>query len=54
VPIIDRTPDLQNVFVAAGHQMIGLLSAPGTARLLADLVTGQKPLFEPGPFRASR
>jgi D-amino-acid dehydrogenase len=54
VPIIGRSPRQPNVLVATGHQMLGLQSAPGSARLAADLLTGAQPAFDPYPFRATR
>ncbi len=54
VPIISRSLAYDNLFIAAGHQMLGLQSAPGTGRLLADLVTDTPPAFDPKPFRAER
>ncbi|HTL11018.1 MAG TPA: FAD-dependent oxidoreductase [Bdellovibrionota bacterium] len=54
VPIIGRSPRQKNVVLATGHQMLGIQSAPGTARLVADLVLGAQPAFDPRPFRAER
>ncbi len=54
VPIIGRPARFDNLLLAAGHQMIGLLSAPGTARLVGDLITGSPSHFDPHPFRATR
>ncbi|MCC7442574.1 MAG: FAD-dependent oxidoreductase [Bdellovibrionales bacterium] len=54
VPIIGFSPRQKNVLVATGHQMLGLQSAPGTARLAADLLLGATPTFDPHPFRADR
>jgi len=54
VPVIGRPEGLDNLVIATGHQMLGLLSAPGTARLVADLITGGDPVFDPWPFRPSR
>jgi len=33
LPIIDRSPRLENVMIAAGHNMLGLTMAPGTGKL---------------------
>lgn len=41
LPIIDRTPKWDNVFIAAGHGMLGVSMAAGTGRLVAELVSGQ-------------
>lgn len=50
MPVIGRSPGHQNLWLATGHQMTGLKCAPGTARLIADLMEGRTPLFDPGPF----
>jgi D-amino-acid dehydrogenase len=54
VPVIGSPRRLSNLTVVTGHQMLGLQSAPGSGRLAADLVLGEKPLFDPHPFRATR
>jgi D-amino-acid dehydrogenase len=50
LPIIGRLPTLQNVLVAAGHNMLGLSMAPATGRLIAELVTGAVPHIDPAPY----
>jgi len=54
VPVIGYSKRHSNLFLATGHQMLGLQSAPGTARLAADLLLGVTPPFDPKPFRANR
>lgn len=54
VPIIGRSPLLENVWIAAGHNMIGLATGSGTGRLVAELVTGQAPHLDPHPYRPTR
>lgn len=54
VPIIDFSSAYQNLFVTTGHQMLGLQTAPGSAKLAADLLTGAAPSFDPSPFRINR
>ncbi len=54
VPIIGLAPRYGNLLIATGHQMLGVQSAPGTARLAADLLLGEPPAFDPAPFRADR
>jgi D-amino-acid dehydrogenase len=51
-PIIDRSPILDNVFVAAGHNMLGLSMAPATGKLVAELLGGAQPHIDPEPYRA--
>ncbi len=42
------------VFVAAGHEGLGITTSLGTGRLLADLVTGRTPGIDPAPFAPRR
>ena len=53
-PIIDRVPRYSNTYVAAGHSMLGVSQAPGTGKLLSELMTGTKPHIDPTPFRTGR
>jgi D-amino-acid dehydrogenase len=53
-PIIDRSPALSNVLIAAGHNMLGLTLAPATGKLIAELLTGAPPHVDPTPFAVSR
>ena len=54
VPIIDRLPNLDNVFLAAGHNMLGLSMAPATGKLVAELISGDKPHLDPMPYSMRR
>lgn len=54
LPIIGRAPALENVFIATGHQMLGVQTGPATGRLVSDLVLGSEPTFDPAPFRPER
>ncbi|MFO7713552.1 NAD(P)/FAD-dependent oxidoreductase [Desulfosarcina sp.] len=54
LPIIDRMPDLQNLYIATGHGMLGLSTATGTGRLICDLILGRRPPFDPEPFSLKR
>jgi D-amino-acid dehydrogenase len=54
MPLIGRARGRGDVWLATGHQMAGLKCAPGTGELLAQLVTGEPPRFDPEPFRADR
>jgi len=54
VPVIGRPKRFSNLVISAGHQMLGLQSGMGSGRFVADLVTGEKPIFDPHPFRADR
>ncbi len=54
LPIIDRSPRLENVMIAAGHNMMGLTMAPGTGKLISEILSGEDPHVDPYPYRVSR
>ena len=54
LPIIGAPKKYSNLFIATGHQMLGLQSGIGSGRLTADLLFGKKPIVDPKPFRADR
>ncbi len=54
MPAIGRARGRGDVWLATGHQMTGLKTATGTGLLLAQLMTGETPRFDPEPFRADR
>jgi glycine oxidase len=51
IPVIDRHPDFDNVFVNAGHYRYGVTMAPASAELLVDLMEGRAPALDPAPYR---
>jgi D-amino-acid dehydrogenase len=53
-PIIDRSPALSNVWIAAGHNMLGVSMAPATGKLMAEMVTRGTPHIDPKPYAATR
>ena len=54
LPYIDRTPRFRNVWVAAGHNMLGLSMGTATGKLISELVTGATPHIDPSPYRIRR
>ncbi|WP_024302621.1 FAD-binding oxidoreductase [Pseudogulbenkiania sp. MAI-1] len=54
VPIISCSAKVQGVFYATGHGHLGLTYSATTARLIADLVTGQTPPLDLTPYRVDR
>lgn len=54
VPMIGFSKKIQNLFFCTGHQMLGLQSAPGSARLAAELILKQSPYVNPAPFDPNR
>lgn len=54
LPILDRAPVARNVWIAAGHNMLGLSMATGTGRLMAEMMAGRAPHLDPAPYRLDR
>ncbi|HEX3150595.1 MAG TPA: FAD-dependent oxidoreductase [Gemmataceae bacterium] len=54
LPVIGRSPALSNVMIAAGHNMLGLSMAPGTGKLVAEIMDGRATHIDPGPFSPGR
>ncbi len=54
LPIIGRLPGWENVYVATGHFRNGILLAPVTGRLIAQLVCEGRTDVDLTPFRAER
>jgi D-amino-acid dehydrogenase len=54
LPIIDRIPLLENVIIAAGHNMEGISMGPGTGRLISEIISNEKPHIDPAPYRIAR
>jgi D-amino-acid dehydrogenase len=54
LPLIGRVPAFENVFLAAGHGMLGVSMAPATGKLVAELVMGRPPHIDPAPCAVSR
>jgi len=53
-PVIGQAPGRKDLWLAFGHQHIGFSTGPATARILADLMTGQEPPIDVRPFRPER
>ncbi len=53
-PIIGRSPALENVYLAAGHNMLGLSMAPATGKLIAEMLNHEPPHIAPDPYSPAR
>ncbi|WP_141455275.1 FAD-dependent oxidoreductase [Pseudoxanthomonas sp. z9] len=53
-PYIGPMPGARDVWVAAGHEGLGITTALGTARLLVDLFLGREPAIDPAPYSPAR
>lgn len=54
LPIIGAVPGTPGVYIATGHSVWGMLNAPATGELLAELVTGRQPSVDPAPYDPAR
>ncbi|HCG02563.1 MAG TPA: hypothetical protein DEV93_18720 [Chloroflexi bacterium] len=54
LPVLGRAPNLQNLFVATGHSMLGITLAPATAVAMADLICAGSPGADLRPFDPAR
>jgi glycine/D-amino acid oxidase-like deaminating enzyme len=54
LPLIGRWPGTPGLWIAAGHEGLGITTSLGTAALLADLVAGRDPAIDPLPYAPER
>jgi D-amino-acid dehydrogenase len=54
VPIIDLAPAMKNVVIAAGHNMIGMSTGPGTGRLVGEMMSGGTTFIDRRPYSLAR
>ncbi|HEY8484633.1 MAG TPA: FAD-dependent oxidoreductase [Longimicrobiales bacterium] len=54
LPLIGRWEEADGLWIAAGHEGLGITTALGTARILADLVLGRTPELDPAPYAPGR
>jgi glycine/D-amino acid oxidase-like deaminating enzyme len=54
LPLIGRWPETAGLWVAAGHEGLGITTSLGTAAMLADLVAGRTPAIDGSPYAADR
>ncbi|MEM9224641.1 MAG: FAD-binding oxidoreductase [Pseudomonadota bacterium] len=54
VPVISEVERRQGLFLASGFSGHGFGIGPGAGHLIADLITGSKPICDPKPYQLSR
>ena len=54
LPLLGRAPGQRKVWIAAGHGMLGISMSTATGQLMADMITGRAPAFDPTPYRPER
>jgi glycine/D-amino acid oxidase-like deaminating enzyme len=54
LPLVGAWPGVPGLFVATGHEGLGITTALGTARLIADAVLGRTSPIDPAPYLPTR
>ena len=54
LPLIGAWEPMPGLWIAAGHEGLGITTSLGTARLLADLIAGRTPPIDAAPFSPTR
>lgn len=54
VPVISPVKSLSGFFMSTGFSGHGFGLGPGAGKLMAELITGETPCVDPGPFRFER
>ncbi|MCY1294813.1 Glycine oxidase [compost metagenome] len=50
IPYIGPVPGFEGLWLNCGHYRNGLVLAPASCRLLADLLLGREPIIDPAPY----
>lgn len=50
LPLIDRHPDFDNLWIHTGHFRYGVTMTPASSRLLAEMIMGKQPFIDPAPY----
>lgn len=53
-PYLGAAPERRDLWVAAGHEGLGVTTALGSARLLMDLILGRTAVIDPAPYAPER
>ena len=54
LPLLGPWPPIPGLWIAAGHEGLGITTSLGTAEILADLVAGRAPAIDATPFAPAR
>ncbi|MEL6227851.1 MAG: FAD-dependent oxidoreductase, partial [Pseudomonadota bacterium] len=54
IPMMGAVPGNRGLWANFGHHHLGLTLGPVTGRLLAEIMTGEKPFTDPAPYRVDR
>lgn len=50
VPYIGAYPEIEGIYLNAGHFRNGVVTGPASARLMADLILSREPIVDPAPY----
>lgn len=54
LPLIGPCPGRENLYLATGHEGLGITTSLGTAGIITDLIVGRNPAISPDPYLPSR
>jgi D-amino-acid dehydrogenase len=54
IPVIGAAPKIEGAWFGFGHHHVGLTGGPKTGRLLAQLISGQRPNIDLAPYAPAR
>ena len=54
LPVLGRVPGKRNLWLAAGHGMLGVTMSAASGQLMADLIAGNTTAIDPAPYRMER
>ena len=54
LPLIGPWPQTTGLWIAAGHEGLGITTSLATARLIADQLLGRQPPIDPSPYLPAR
>ena len=54
VPYIGKVSNIKGLYVNAGHYRNGVVLAPASCRLAADIMLGREPIVDPAPYSPGR
>jgi glycine/D-amino acid oxidase-like deaminating enzyme len=54
LPYIGKWPGIEGLYIAAGHEGLGITTSLGTAKILAAEILGKEPAIDPAPYRPVR
>lgn len=54
LPVLGRVPGKRNLWLAAGHGMLGVTMSAASGQLMADLIVGDTTAIDPAPYRMER